>query len=73
MLSLASTILIVIGWIAFAAGFMAAIYFMLTGDSLTRNLIGLGAFFGGLIACMQFVAQGELIRCIMAIEENTRT
>lgn len=72
VLSILSTTCRIIGWILVVLAVVAAATVAVTSSGLQEALTGAGVFLGSLAGGLILVAQGQLIKAILAIERNTR-
>ncbi len=72
VLSILGTACRIIGWILVLLAVIAAVTAVVTATGWQEAVTGAGVFLGSLIGGMLLVAQGQLIKAILAIEKNTR-
>lgn len=72
VLSTLGTACRIVGWILVVLAVIAAVTAIVTATGWQDALTGAGVFMGSLIGGMILVAQGQLIKAILAIEKNTR-
>lgn len=72
VLSLLGTICRVTGWIFVVLAVVAAVTVVVTSSGMQEVLRGAGVFLGSLAGGLILLAQGQLIKAILAIERNTR-
>lgn len=72
VLSVLGTVCRVTGWILVVLAVIAAVTVAVTSAGMQEALRGAGVFLGSLAGGLILVAQGQLIRAVLAIERNTR-
>lgn len=72
VLSLLGTTCRIVGWILVVLAVAAAVTVAVTSTGLQEALRGAGVFLGSLAGGLILVAQGQLVKAILAIERNTR-
>jgi len=72
VLSTLGNICRIVGWVLVALAVIAAIAAAVTAGGWREALTGAGVFLGSLVGGLLLVAQGQLIKAIIAIERNTR-
>lgn len=60
------------GWILVVLAIIAAVAAVVTSGSWQDALAGAGVFVGSLVGGLLLVAQGQLVKAVLAIEKNTR-
>jgi hypothetical protein len=72
LLSIIGTACRVVGWLLVVVAVLAAVTVVVTTGDWQEALSGAGVFLGSLVGGLLLVAQGQLIRAVLAIEKNTR-
>lgn len=72
VLSTIGTACRITGWILVVLAVIAAVASVVTATGWQEAVTGAGVFLGSLIGGMLLVAQGQLIKAVLAIEKNTR-
>jgi hypothetical protein len=72
VLSTVGTICRIAGWILVALAIIAAVTAAVTVEGWQAALTGASVFLGSLVGGLLLVAQGQLIKCVVAIEKHTR-
>lgn len=72
VLSILGTVCRIVGWILVVLAVIGAVTSVVTATGWQDAMTGAGVFLGSLIGGMLLVAQGQLIKAILAIEKNTR-
>lgn len=72
VLSLLGTACRITGWILVLLAIVAAVAAAVTFGSWQELIEGAGVFVGSLVGGLLLVAQGQLIKAVLAIEKNTR-
>jgi len=62
----------IVGWILVLLAIIAGITAIVTASGWQNALTGAGVFVGSTVGGLLLVAQGQLIKAILAIEKNTR-
>lgn len=62
----------IMGWILVVLAVIAGVTAVVTATGWQNAVTGAGVFLGSLIGGMLLVAQGQLIKAVLAIEKNTR-
>lgn len=73
VLSILGTTCRIVGWILAVLAVIAGVTAVVTASAWQDAVTGAGVFFGSLIGGLLLVAQGQLIKAVLAIERNTRT
>lgn len=72
VLAMLGTTCRIVGWILVVLAIVAAIMAAVTAAGMQEALRGVGVFLASLAGGLILVAQGQLIKAILAIERNTR-
>lgn len=72
VLSLLGTACRITGWILILLAIISAVAAAVTYGSWQEVIEGAGVFVGSLVGGLLLVAQGQLIKAVLAIEKNTR-
>lgn len=72
ILSILGTACRIVGWILVVLAVIAAVTAVVTATGWQDAVTGAGVFVGSLVGGLLLVAQGQLIKAILAIENNTR-
>jgi len=60
------------GWVLVVLAIIAAVTAAVTAAGWQEALTGAGVFLGSLVGGLLLVAQGQLVKAVLAIEKNTR-